>query len=227
VEQVEAGSIAAVSIHRTQVSFTEMEFVYVVLHHSSAAASPSPRLENALHLSTDTLGFLLVRREVMETYAETVGSHDRILDRFTATEDGNELMKRGALFPAIGLTPWTYRIVLGRPAQLGWIGNKVAERGPYFCGAPGNLELMLGGALNSWPGDSRSLPEHNDLSWFRVELYASGPHGTGVGTFVLTPCGSAPEVDEPLINADPATLWVDRFGEDEIDPNWIDLDLDG
>ncbi|MCA9855958.1 MAG: hypothetical protein KC458_01625 [Dehalococcoidia bacterium] len=222
VRRVLSQPARGVSVHRHPVGPGDGRvFVYVQLH---VAGGQVADFGDVLHVSSDPLGLLLVRREPMNAYAAALGASESLLERFTSTEDGNDLMAAGALCPFLGMHAWTYRFVLNGATPRGvevWAGPRLCRRGPYSCAAHGGLDLMLGAGLESWPARTvRPDRRWQDLAWFHVDVHASGPHGVGLGTFVLSPCRPADNIDEPLLDVDPASLFEKVFG-DAPDETWI------
>ncbi len=213
------GHVESFSIDRHPVVFSPMEFCYMTLAHCQNRPCTVEQDDDHLyHLSTDELGFLLVRRQQMDRFVERLDTHLSLLERFTTTEDGNDLMRLGAVCPVLGIHAWTYRIAVGTARVSAWAGPLVARRGPYNCGAPGNLELMLGRGLEKWPG--ASLPLEADLAWFDIDVHSTGPAGEGVGTYVLRPRRRSDHgVADPMINEDPGVLFEEA--KVDIDGVWI------
>ena len=217
---------AALRHFRFPIAFMDRHFDYLVVSTDSLADGSRPSMAGCtlVHASSDSLGFVVVDRARMDRYVDEAGP-THLIDRFTEGEDGDQLFNDGAVFPLLGITPWTYRFLFAvelSPVVEPWAGPSLVRRGP-FSPMGGQLELMLGSALEAWP--ARSLALGLSLPQFAVDLHATGPHGVGLATFVFLPSDGTGDTDEPILNSDPALLYeANNLPVDEV---WVPAALSG
>lgn len=99
-------------------------------------------------VSLSDMGFVLFNRRKMDEYVARTGFAD-ILKRATETEDGDALVADGALFPVMGIVPWTYLIgVLRREVVLdeNWVSADVSRNVEMTL----PVEVRSGEHLSDW-----------------------------------------------------------------------------
>jgi len=142
---------AALRTYRLEPTQDRPPFVTLELQLARSAGSwsaPQPHDHRALFfVALGGEGFSLAVPEAFDRYARGVPGGN-ILERFTTTEDGDELMAAGHFVPVWGIHQWDYRLVATRrpltPQERALLGVQVLppRHYPLHLGADGRLLVL-------------------------------------------------------------------------------------
>lgn len=99
-------------------------------------------------VSVSDMGFVLANRRLVDAYVARSGTSD-VLGRATTTDEGDALIRSGALFPVMGLVPWTYLIGVAAPGV--GLDAEWREGGPaHRVRVTEPVDLCDGNWMTSW-----------------------------------------------------------------------------
>ncbi|MCA9577117.1 MAG: hypothetical protein KC668_16855 [Myxococcales bacterium] len=107
-------------------------------------------------VSVSDMGFVLANRRLVDAYVARSGTSD-VLGRATTTDEGDALIRSGALFPVMGLVPWTYLIGVAAPGV--GLDAEWREGGPaHRVRVTEPVDLCDGNWMTSWPPSHEECP---------------------------------------------------------------------
>lgn len=174
---------------------------------------------------TCSLGFLFYNPFSLDNYIKKVGTDIPILDRFTGTDEGEILMKEGAILPIIGIQSRTYRLIIRTKTDAEiddeWVGLKISPSRRYILNSNPSNALILADAdlLHSWEPDRAFLASlfiNKGPKIVDVCGYVKASRRWNVPTLVTYEIVIADgellpnEIDEPLINEDLFSMYLNQ-----------------
>jgi hypothetical protein len=174
---------------------------------------------------TASLGFVLYNPAILEDYIRRVGTSNPLLDKFTSTDDGEQLIAQGAIIPVLGIQSRTYRLIVRRsddePSDKEWLGESITPPRKYaLTGDPtGAIVLADADILLSWEPDRAIctfIPVGPGPKCAEIVGYVKVSRRWNVPIFIsyeiiLSDTEQLPRTsDEPLINEDLFVLYSER-----------------